>query len=69
MKVEKRGQSTYLDSDETGSRQVTSLVSPSLTADFLAPFFALLLESPAVCYAIRYGKARPPLSPALRPLP
>ena len=25
------------------------------TADFLAPFLALLLESPAVCSAIRYG--------------
>ena len=37
--------------------------APFFTADFLAPFFALLLESPAVCYAIRYGKARPLLHP------
>ena len=29
--------------------------APFLTADFLAAFFALLLESPAVCSAIRYG--------------
>ena len=26
--------------------------APFFTADFLAPFFALLLESPAVCSAI-----------------
>ena len=39
--------------------RVTSLALAFFTADFLAPFFALLLESPAVCYAIRYGKARP----------
>ena len=29
--------------------------APFFTADFLAPFFALLFESPAVCSAIRYG--------------
>ena len=39
------------------------------TADFLASFFALLLESPAVCYAIRYGKARPLLHPRYGPCP
>ena len=41
--------------------------APFFTADFPAPFFALLLESPAVCYAIRYGKARPLLHPRYGP--
>src|SRR2546430_16457378 len=38
-----------------GSRQGRFFGFAFFTADFLAPFFALLLESPAVCSAIRYG--------------
>jgi hypothetical protein len=50
-----------------GSRQGHFFGFAFFTADFLAPFFALLLESPAVCSAIRYGKARPLLHPRYGP--
>jgi len=41
--------------------------APFFTADFLALLFALLLESPAICSASRYGKAPPLLHPRYGP--